>query len=257
MKRYSVVTYIFGDYEKLREIQGTLDSDAEYICITDNPGLKSDTWQVVQFVSSKDNLSALDKLPEVRHNNIFKYLHSDILVRVDGSIQILDPLRIRCLVDYFVNNDYNISTICHPYRNSVYDELMAWKDIRNLGKDDFFSQTKFFYDTGWDYSRKGLFQVNFLIAQKSDRLQEFDSLMLDTLYKYGISGHYLRPCQTVFTVLYETRFPDLKMLPLSEEILHNNAMCWCMHNTDEWISYEPWNKVTAYLHDRPTALISI
>ena len=63
MKRYSVVTYIFGDYEKLREIQGTLDPDAEYICITDNPDLKSDTWQIIQFVSSKDNLSAMDKLP--------------------------------------------------------------------------------------------------------------------------------------------------------------------------------------------------
>ena len=46
--RYSVVTAIFGHgYEKLREVK-LLDSDAEYICVTDDPDLKSDTWQVKQ-----------------------------------------------------------------------------------------------------------------------------------------------------------------------------------------------------------------
>lgn len=47
-KKYSILTYIIGDYEFPREILEK-DPDTEYILVTDNPKIKSDTWTVVQL----------------------------------------------------------------------------------------------------------------------------------------------------------------------------------------------------------------
>lgn len=40
--KYSVVAFIFGDYENVHEILEK-DDDVEYLLITDNKNLKSDT----------------------------------------------------------------------------------------------------------------------------------------------------------------------------------------------------------------------
>jgi hypothetical protein len=49
MVNYSILTYIIGDYEVLREIKYNIKDypHIEHICVTDNPNLKSDTWKVI------------------------------------------------------------------------------------------------------------------------------------------------------------------------------------------------------------------
>ena len=44
--KYSVLCYIFNGYEQVREVQEK-DPNAEYILVTDDPKLKSNTWKVV------------------------------------------------------------------------------------------------------------------------------------------------------------------------------------------------------------------
>jgi len=44
--RYSILTFIFGNYECLREVQDKKE-DIEYVCITDNKYLVSSTWKIV------------------------------------------------------------------------------------------------------------------------------------------------------------------------------------------------------------------
>ena len=41
-KRYTVITYIFGNYEKVHEVLEK-DPEADYVLVTDNPNLHSDT----------------------------------------------------------------------------------------------------------------------------------------------------------------------------------------------------------------------
>ena len=46
MKKYSVLTFIIGKgYEKVHEIENMQD-DVEYLLVTDDPDLKSNTWKV-------------------------------------------------------------------------------------------------------------------------------------------------------------------------------------------------------------------
>ena len=52
--KYSVLTFIFGDYEIVREIKEP-SPDAEYILVTDNHNLKSDTWKIVYDKDLEDS----------------------------------------------------------------------------------------------------------------------------------------------------------------------------------------------------------
>lgn len=46
--KYSVVTFIFGNYERLREIEdANYNPDIEYICLTDVNDLQSKTWKII------------------------------------------------------------------------------------------------------------------------------------------------------------------------------------------------------------------
>lgn len=86
---YSVLTFIFNEYEIVREIQH-LDDNAEYILVTDNPNLRSSTRTIVLDEKLFD-LSTFDKCYYVRFHP-FEYVHTDICLRIDGSILIKDRL---------------------------------------------------------------------------------------------------------------------------------------------------------------------
>ena len=83
--RYTVLTYIFNGYEIVQEI-GKKDPDADYVLVTDDPNLKSDTWRVV--LDQTRGRSPFGKCYEVRHHP-FRYVNTDIVVRIDGSIKML------------------------------------------------------------------------------------------------------------------------------------------------------------------------
>jgi Protein of unknown function (DUF616) len=42
-----VFTALFGDYETLNEVKVTRGMNSRFLCFTDNPKLKSDTWEIV------------------------------------------------------------------------------------------------------------------------------------------------------------------------------------------------------------------
>lgn len=65
MKRYSVLTFIFNDYEPVREIKEK-SPDADFILVTDNPSLTSETWTVL-YDPKLSGLSVFEKCYQVRN----------------------------------------------------------------------------------------------------------------------------------------------------------------------------------------------
>ena len=125
-ERYSVITYIINNYEIIHPIKEKSDR-ARYILVTDDPNLKdeSGSWEVVY----DDTLtgSTFDKCYQIRFNP-FKYTDDYIVLRIDGSVGInanLDPL-----IDRFLKDDYDLSLMFHPTRNTQYDEYAAWVQTR-------------------------------------------------------------------------------------------------------------------------------
>lgn len=256
MSKYTVLTYIFGGYEKLRELGGQLDPDAQYICITDSPALKSDTWTVI-YDRSMDNMVPFDKVCTVRYDKCRNYCNSDIIVRIDGSFTVSDTMKLRLLVDWFEREGYDLAILTHTYTNSVWEEVIKWSKSRNLSPTEAMNQFRFFESHGWKVDDKGQFQSGFVIERKTDRVKEFNRELYGILKDIGADGQLARLDQTIYTVLYDTEYTDLKMMLLSEEILHCNGITWCWHNTDEEIGYNTHAKATPYLHRKPTVLLTL
>jgi hypothetical protein len=84
--RYSVITCNFGGYEIMREIDKPLE-DVEYIYVTDDTTITSNTWKIIYDFSYNGYQNAFDKVVVFR-SRVLEYCNSSICVRVYGSIKI-------------------------------------------------------------------------------------------------------------------------------------------------------------------------
>ena len=116
--RYSVLTYIFGDYDNVKEVLDPQD-DVEYICVTDNKKMSSKTWKMV-YDKTLDGLSIFEKCYTVRFN-LFNYVSTDICIRLDGSLEVcksLDPF-----IEKFNKGNYEIALMPHSRFNLLEEYI--------------------------------------------------------------------------------------------------------------------------------------
>src|SRR5574344_1312138 len=97
--RYSVLSYIIGNYEVVHEIE-EITEGVEYVLVTDNHSLTSSTWNVV-YVDNPHPEDPFDLCYQIRFNP-FDYVTTDIVIRIDGSMRVAGNLDY--LVDYFNKN---------------------------------------------------------------------------------------------------------------------------------------------------------
>ena len=117
-----VYTFIVGDYDNLKHPK-VITPDWDYICVTDNPNLKSDIWKIVQIPDSVRSIEpakrrAMSLMIGHRH-----YLpkHYDTVVIIGGQCVVNIDLN-ELLVKYKHNDSYDASICEHPNRGCVYDE---------------------------------------------------------------------------------------------------------------------------------------
>ena len=226
--RYTVLTYIFGNYEKVHEVREK-DPDADYVLVTDDLELTSDTWRIVHDADLRW-LTVWEKCYCVRFNP-FKYTNSDIIVRLDGSIGINRPLKP--LVDEFNQGEYDRCLMIHPTRDNIPDEYQAWIDIREYPEAQARHCMAIMQHLGYDLSRKGLYQGCFEIV-RFNRVNTIINTLTHGLLRYAATdGHIERVNQTWLSMVVNHLFDgQLKVMPVTEDILHGELMTWYQHNSD-------------------------
>lgn len=234
MKKYSVLTFIFGDYECLHEILD-VDADVEYICITDNKDLKSNTWQIVYDVIDA-NYTPFRKVIEVRYNP-FKYVHTNICLIIDGSVQILkNPNK---LFSYFSRHKYDLCTFTHPFRSSLKVELDIWKHCRSLSDVDYDACLNFLKNINYDLNYLGLFQVNVLLVCNTERYDVFRKTCLNVLNSCAFKNSTFRVDQILFSAILQKTFQNrIKFLSLSCLELTGEYFRSYSHNSDIHLPYK-------------------
>ena len=118
--RYTVLTYIFNGYERVHEVKEK-DPDADYVLVTDNPHMTSETWRVIY--DPMPRYSAFAKCYTVRFHP-FNYADTPIIVRIDGSIGINKSLKP--IVDEFERGKFDRCLMIHPHRNTLPSEYDVW-----------------------------------------------------------------------------------------------------------------------------------
>jgi FkbM family methyltransferase len=114
-----VYTSLIGEYEELNEQPQAASSAIDFVCFTDNPELKSETWEirVVDPRFPRDS---------VRSQRYFKMIGPELLSEYDESLYIdnsilLTTLPERLFEEWFTSND--LSLPLHSFRDTVAAEF--------------------------------------------------------------------------------------------------------------------------------------
>ena len=177
-----VYTSIYGDYDNLKPQP---DIGVDYICFTDNPNLKSDTW-------------------DVRYEPIYQHLHPRLRAKfhklicpfdtlslfIDGSIEIIDP-DIFDELSNFLHNGW--ATYIHPSgRDCIKSELLESLPMEKYQGLPLQEQVDYYFKQGMP-EHFGLFACGVML--RDGKFEDFGSKwMLENLawtYQDQISLPYL------------------------------------------------------------------
>ncbi|MBR2345157.1 MAG: hypothetical protein IKA71_05165 [Lentisphaeria bacterium] len=226
MYKYTVLTYIFNGYENVREI-GECDPNAEYLLITDDPELKSETWKVI-YDHELDGLSPFDKCYRVRFS-LFNYASTDICVYIDGSIHIQKSFSH--LIDDFIAGNYEAGVMVHAQRDTFPEEYQVWMQFRNYPEKQAEKFFKLLQHSNYDLNFRGMFAGGFRIWRRTKLCADIDRMTMAFLTMLGEENQIERLDQTVFSYVLNTFFRDINILPLSFQVILSDYMQWCHHGT--------------------------
>ena len=225
--KYTVLTYIFNGYEFPHEIMEK-DPDAEYLLITDDKNLKSATWKVI-YDENLNGRTVLDRCNYVRFHP-FEYAHTDTVVRLDSSIGIKKSLAP--IVEAFNAGGYDRCLMIHPVRNSIPDELAVWVRDRGYSQKVTDRCLRMMEQWGYDFKQQGLFQGTFEIVRNTEVNHDINRMVYHLMQITG-DGDIDRVDQHITTFVIHTQFPDLKVMPVSENLITMGSryMQWYLHHS--------------------------
>lgn len=221
--KYSILTYIFNNGDILRD--APKDDNIEYICVTDNPNLQSDTWKIIVDEDLKD-LNPEYASFYVRYHP-FKYCTGDICIRVDGSIQIKESLLL--IFEEFDNSGNDICIMTNSRAKTIAGELLYW--IGPYYTDVKKNQVELYKELGIDITKEGCIQSPITITRNNNLCNECDALSWKIIESLSTDNCTMRPTQVAMTVAIE-HTKGLKIMFVDESLIQSNYLQWCNHNRD-------------------------
>jgi len=245
MKKYTVLSYNFGNYDLIRDPIKT-DPEADYIYVTDKEG-KSNVWNIIEDEDLKDK-DPLYASFYVRHHP-FKYAKTDIVIIVDASIQIQDSLKI--IFDRFVESQADYSLMLNNYKNDEM-KLMKWgksgpkrishRDIKIL--DSFIKKMK-------QSNFAGAVGLQFSIVKNNQIMQRFLKHVWRYVIALGSNGRPIRIDEIVVHKLLYKYIDKISLFLLSPQIIQSTFMAYCRHNSplqvEKYLNYDQYY----YLCNKP------
>lgn len=256
MYRYSVLTWNIGGYEVLHEIEEKTEG-VEYVYVTDDRSITSSTWNVV-YIDNPHPEDNFDLCFYIRYNP-FEFVHSDTVIKIDGSMGVSGNLDK--LIDVFWGNDYECAVSIHPTRSRMLEEYQAWVSQRNYPVEQANKCLSFMAAAeGYDVKEyKGLYQYNLMI-QRKDKFNMDWNRMTYSLIKYlAPEGKEIdRLDQTIGSFVLNKYFNGAKVLPLSQNVSTSGRYFkWFAHNTDTPLNCEGIQFSQPYLFNEPVNTVYV
>jgi hypothetical protein len=228
MIKYSILTYIIGNYEIVREVDYDISTTPhiEYVLVTDNPKLKSNTYKVIfDEELANSEMDNWGKVLQVRYNP-FKYVSNDICIRIDGSMQVCAPMDN--FIEQLVKENYDGGILLHPTRTNILDEYDTWIKRRNLDVNSVNKDLdKINLLFNYDYKIRGLYQVGFQILRNNYLHNFINNLMLFILK--NDDGTYSRVDQTIYSAVINSLFLSTKWLLFTNKFLLSDYVKYYLH----------------------------
>lgn len=223
--KYTVLTYIIGDYEQVHEIKER-SKRATYVLVTDNPNLKSKTWRVIHDLTMTGG--PFNKVMAIRWNP-WRYTNDEIVITLDGSLGVNSSLDE--LVDAFDAGNHELGIVIHPHRNTAAAELEVWASFRKYRSAAM--QLTYLQSIGYDVDHfKGLYQTGFMIRRRTLLVNTFESIVERRLFRCG-EGERDRLDQVLASATLNMAYNNMSVLWFSERLLESKFITWYGHGSND------------------------
>lgn len=224
--KYSIVTMLFNNYDLLREPE-EVDENAEYICITDNPDLKSNVWKIMYMAAfNTDKLTGFQKTYITKYSKLLDVCstESKYVIRVDASIQI--HKKLTPIVEYIDDNNYDALLMIHNYRDDFINEYNVWITGRGLDKKYMERFIRYTSENGFNINHTGLIECTIQCYRICDKTATFLEDVNNTLYN---EVKYDDQDQCWFTYVLSKHIDSLNICFSNIQLLASSYMDVCYH----------------------------
>ena len=225
---YSVLTCIFGDYENIREVVNP-NPLVEYILVTDNEELSSNTWTIVHDNFLREYSSYSTSFYVRSHP--FEYISTDTVLWIDGSVQILDDCTSELMLP-FIYGEQEIVEVLNVMTDSPVEEVRRW------GEYGFHGYTREHADRIVRFFEKENFQnglvQNTIFACKNTKLtRRLNSMWWELILRYGEYPEVDHQSMSLRSYcLWKEAYRSSKLLLLSPTTLWCHYFDYRFHGTD-------------------------
>ena len=253
MKKYAIITFNFNNYETFKE-PIEIDSECEYIYITDNIKLKSNKWKII-IDESLNSKSVFEKCFYVRYN-LFKYTDMPVAIYMDGSFQIYKSLRL--IYDAFIKSEADLGICVHPYRNEIFPEYAIWVNTRNYPIENVRKAMKIMAELNYPTHYKGLYQAGMRICKNTLLNKNIDSEVFDTLKKMSTPKLFERLDQTIYSIILNSKYENkIKIFPFAQQVFQSNFIRWKIHGTNKNHPAPIGNYKTGFVFNKEEQLFNL
>ena len=155
-----VYTAFTGDYDSLKEPE-FIDKNTRYVCFTQNPKLKSDTWEIIEMEDSTLDDNRIAKQYRVFPNKYFPdYKYSFWL---DASLKIVGS--VREYVSKYINSPMLV--VVHPERDCIFDEANSSIQFPKYSNYSILNQVDVYKKEGMPFNY-GLFATGGIFRQHNN-----------------------------------------------------------------------------------------
>lgn len=243
MKRiYSVLTCNFGNYEIVREVRNP-NPNVEYILVTDDHNLKSDTWTIVYEDFLKDYTAYAASWYVKSHP--FEFVNTDTVLWIDGSINILDDPTDE-LMKPFISCDAELGEVLNIVTTDPREEILRWGEAGFHGYD--MRHARRILDFLPSDMNDGLVQTTIYMCKNTQNVLRVNNRWWELLVRYGEYPQVDQQSMSLRSYCirkYMWRSP--KLLLLSPTTLFCHSFDYCYHGTD--VSQYPAFKETSFPDD--------
>ena len=224
--KYSIVTMVFNNYDLLREPE-EIDENAEYICVTDNPDLKSKAWKIMYMAAlNTDKLTGLQKTFIVKYTKLLDICRSDskYVLRVDASIQI--HKKLTPIIEYLDNNNYDALLMIHSYRDDFINEYNVWIKGRGLDKKYMEHFIRYTSENKFNINHTGIIECGIQCYKICEETATFLNDVNNTLYS---EVKYNDQDQCWFTYVLSKYIDSLNICFSNIQVIASPYMDICYH----------------------------
>lgn len=185
----ALITAIYGGYDIPKPLLEGHGFDRA-VCITDNPDLEAQGWEIIYRHSFGMQPRLAAKYPKMKP---WDFIDADLYVWLDGAFQVTSGQFRAFAEDSVADQDFAVWE--HPdrwHRNCLYDEAALCQDWPKYQNYPIRAQTAAYRKEGMPEGF-GLWACGTIAWRNNDKAKEFGSLWLEENIKWSIQDQVSFP----------------------------------------------------------------